>query len=227
MHGTYEQSLNTKVAWSLIHALSVLVVGWVLLGNGLEAILNPFLSDIPQGNPTRNGLLFFCSIVLFIRMNITGFVFIKRRFGWNETLQVGIWLWIIHLTFAILGGLQSAAISVWDWIGLGLFLFGSYLNTGSEWQRHQFKKKPDSKGQLFTKGLFRYSMHINYFGDVVWAIGFALLTHNPWAFLIPFIMLLSFIFFHIPVLDRYLSKRYGKQFEEYAQRTHKLIPFIY
>jgi len=29
------------------------------------------------------------------------------------------------------------------------------------------------------------------------------------------------------MLDRYLASKYGKEFEEYAKRTEKLIPGIY
>lgn len=40
-------------------------------------------------------------------------------------------------------------------------------------------------------------------------------------------MLAGFVFVNIPVLDSHLGERYGPEFEEYASRTSKLIPFVY
>ncbi|MDA8353790.1 MAG: DUF1295 domain-containing protein [Firmicutes bacterium] len=224
MHGVYAKSTMAKWAWTILHSLAIFTVGWLLLGSGLAHLPAWLQADAASGNHLRRWLLFCCSLVLFIRMIITGFVFLRRKFGWDEAVVVAIWLWIIHLTFALLGGKESSPVGWVDGVALALFLLGSYLNTASEWQRHRFKKRPEHQGRLFTDGWFRYSMHINYFGDLVWATGFALLTHSPWAFLIPLIMLLGFQFYQIPILDRYLSQRYGEEFEVYAATTNKLFP---
>ena len=89
------------------------------------------------------------------------------------------------------------------------------------------KKKIENKGRLYTKGLFKYSMHINYFGDIVLFTGLALIAHSFSLLFIPLVMALNFIFFIIPRLDKYLEKKYGDEFIEYAQRTKKFIPLVY
>jgi protein-S-isoprenylcysteine O-methyltransferase Ste14 len=38
---------------------------------------------------------------------------------------------------------------------------------------------------------------------------------------------LNFVFIIIPAHDAYLASRYGSEFEEYARRTKKLVPFLY
>ena len=70
-------------------------------------------------------------------------------------------------------------------------------------------------------------MHINYFGDSVMILGWALLTAVWWTLALPVLITATFIFVHIPGLDAYLADRYGKPFEEYAAKTKKLIPFVY
>ncbi|UCG54603.1 MAG: hypothetical protein JSV32_08525 [Dehalococcoidia bacterium] len=70
-------------------------------------------------------------------------------------------------------------------------------------------------------------MHINYFGDVVFFSGFAILTYNLLMLLIPLLITLNFILFYIPAMDRYLDSRYGEEFKEYARNTKKLIPLVY
>jgi protein-S-isoprenylcysteine O-methyltransferase Ste14 len=87
--------------------------------------------------------------------------------------------------------------------------------------------KEDNKGRLYTKRLFRYAMHINYFGDIVLFTGFAMITHRFSMLVIPAIMTLNFVFNIIPSLDRYLEKKWGAEFRDYAQKTKKLIPRIY
>jgi protein-S-isoprenylcysteine O-methyltransferase Ste14 len=70
-------------------------------------------------------------------------------------------------------------------------------------------------------------MHINYFGDVVLFTGFAILTHNFFILLIPLLIILNFVLFYIPAMDRYLNSKYGEEFREYAKNTKKLIPLVY
>ncbi|MGB7496481.1 MAG: DUF1295 domain-containing protein [Candidatus Acidiferrum sp.] len=75
-------------------------------------------------------------------------------------------------------------------------------------------------------GLFRYSRHINYFGDELLFTGYALIAGSFWSFLIPALMAFGFAFVNIPMLD-YLKKKYGEQFETYALRTKRFVPYIY
>ena len=114
-----------------------------------------------------------------------------------------------------------------DIVALVLFLFGSYLNSFSEIQRKWWKANPAHKGLCYTKGLFSYSMHINYFGDTVLFAGWCLFTHNFWVLGFPLLMGCIFIFFHIPSLNAYLATRYGEAFIIYSKKTKKFIPFIY
>jgi steroid 5-alpha reductase family enzyme len=90
-----------------------------------------------------------------------------------------------------------------------------------------FKEKEDNKGKLYTEGLFKYAQHINYFGDFVWILGFALMTRNIWALIMPLFCFLGFLFINIPMLDKYLEEKYQNEFIAWQQKTKKFIPFIY
>jgi len=131
--------------------------------------------------------------------------------SWAEIIVVSIELSVIHMTYSILGGQVANSVGITEFIGIGLFVIGSYLNTASEIMRQRWKKDPQNKGKIYDKGLFKYSMHINYFGDVVWATGMALISGSIWIFLIPLYMSCGFLFIHIPRLDKYLKERYGTQ----------------
>ena len=101
------------------------------------------------------------------------------------------------------------------------------LGTGSEYSRHVWKARPENWGHLYTEGLFQYSRHINYFGDLLLFGGFAMLTRQAWTGVVPLAMGLSFVLILIPAHDAYLASRYGAEFDDYARHTKKLIPLVY
>jgi len=216
-----------RIIWQVFHFLLILMVFWILFGEGLHTASSWFRTSWFPGDLTRRILLFITSTILFLRWGLTNFYLLKREMRWAEIIIVSIELFMIHTSYSILGGQVSSSVGIFEYIGIGLFVIGSYLNTGSEIMRLHWKKDPHNKGKIYDKGLFRYSMHINYFGDVVWATGMALISGSIWIFLIPLYMNCGFIFLHIPRLDKYLKERYSAQYEAYASKTKKLIPFIY
>jgi protein-S-isoprenylcysteine O-methyltransferase Ste14 len=50
---------------------------------------------------------------------------------------------------------------------------------------------------------------------------------DPNSAIIAALMLAGFLFVNIPILDAHLHNHYGTQFDEYAKRTWKLVPFLY
>ena len=178
-------------------------------------------------DPTVARTLVGMACIYALRLALTNFVFLKRSVPWSETLVVSIWVTII-LTVYALGAIGGPVLPEWLWWpALLLYITGSTLNTASEAQRHRFKQDPANRGQLFTGGLFRYSMHINYFGDTVLFTGFAFATLHYWSLGIPLVMTASFLFGHIKRMDGYLLQKYGDAFRDYARRTKKFVPFLY
>lgn len=213
MHGETETTAYPRTFATLLQGLAVGGAFWILWRDGSLSL--------------RDLLILACSLMYWGRSSFGMYVLLKRRFHWSEALPVTSLFVAFHLGFAYLGSLTSAAIGPWDVVACGMYVLGSYLNTGSEYSRHVWKKDPANKGKLYREGLFRYSMHINYLGDSILFTGFAMLTMSYWAYLVPAVMTLGFIFQHIPALDAYLAERYGSQFEEYAQSTKKFIPYVY
>lgn len=147
--------------------------------------------------------------------------------GWLEAGIISIWVYVVHLGFALLGGTNIASIGIETFVGAILYVAGSYLNTASEYSRHLWKQQPENQGKLYTRGLFRYSMHINYFGDEILFAGFAMVTGSVWALLVPALMAVSFVGINIPMLDDYLKNRYGSEFVVYAKQTKRFVPYFY
>jgi steroid 5-alpha reductase family enzyme len=227
MHGEHERSLGPKLANCVLHAAALVVVAWLLFGSGFTALSRWTGANFPAGDPVRNALIFACAVIYFARLCFTGFGMLQRAFGWGEAIGVGLFIAFLQIFYAYLGGKNPHLLGWVALPGVALYLCGSYLNTASEHQRHRWKQQPENRGRLYTEGLFRYAMHINYFGDTVLFTGYALVTGSAWALVIPVLMAAGFVFLHIPMLDRYLEKKYGAAFEAYAQRTKRYVPYVY
>jgi protein-S-isoprenylcysteine O-methyltransferase Ste14 len=186
--------------------------------------LKPYLIS---GDFFRRVLIALGLIIYFLRLQVTVWVFQKRKWVWSETIIISIMVPLALYAFVHVGGNNHQPFGALEIVGWLLYITGSYVNTDSEYRRHIWKLKKENKGRLYTERLFRYSTHINYFGDIVLFTGFAIITHSLSMLVIPLIMTANFVFNIIPTLDRYLEKKYGDEFRDYSQKTKKMVPWIY
>ena len=225
------RSTLQKGAFWLLHLGVILICVWLAALDGIHTIGSAFGFDWSLSDPVRALVLLLCAVIYFLRHGITLFYLLVRRIEWAEALGLTAFMALFEIGLLVIGGgvmrTEPLPFDALDVLAGLLFLLGSFLNSGSEIQRKLWKRDPANKGHCYTGGLFAYSMHINYFGDVVLFTGWSLLTHNVWTLVLPVFMLLSFAFMHIPALDAYLAERYGAEFQAYATRTKKLVPFIW
>ena len=180
-----------------------------------------------EGNIYRQTAMFICCLSYFVRFTIGLFVFMQRKINWFEGGLVTVLFFMMFYFFGIAAGSYPGSIGIIDIFGITIFLFGSCINILADYQRFSWKKNKENKGRLYTLGLFKYSMHINYFGDAVAYFGLALITYNVVCLCISMGMVVYFIAFEIPNLDKHLSKKYEHEFAEYSKATKKFVPFIY
>ncbi|MBK8716428.1 MAG: isoprenylcysteine carboxylmethyltransferase family protein [Deltaproteobacteria bacterium] len=222
MYGHKHSSLPQKTVIVAIELVLLGIAGLVLFGP-LGASFRAF-GDSPHLG--RNLTLLVFDIVVFARYLATMFVFVERRIPWDEAFSIPLAFALYLVGFPLLAKPASTGFGALELLGIGLFVGGSFINTYAEYQRRRFKRRPQNAGQLYTGGLFAITMHLNYFGDLLWVAGFACVTHNAFAWLIPAFLLGFFYFYNIPKLDAYLRSHYGAAFTAYAQRTKRLVPFV-
>ncbi|SDL94949.1 Protein of unknown function [Sediminibacillus halophilus] len=227
MYPKHAASMPQKVMLVLMETAILFVAGWLLLGNGGQMVHDLVGKGFLKGNTERNSMLFVLYLVVYTRMFLTIFYLLKREMPWKEALTIPFAFSFYYVGFSLFALNTEQPLVWWDFLLVLLFLVGSFLNTFSELQRHRWKKDPVNRGKLFTGGLFRFSMHINYFGDLVWVTALALLTRSGFALFIPLLLFFLFVFYNIPLLDRHLAWKYGSQFTHYRKTTSKFIPFIY
>jgi len=228
---THASSRPQKVVFWVLHFVIILLCAWLVLGGGLESMAGWIGWAVDWADPVRALILFFCAIIYFIRHGITLFYLLARRVDWGEVFGLTVFFALFEIGLLLVGGgvfrASPIALSWLDIFALGLYLSGSFLNSTSEIQRKLWKEDPSNKGRCYTGGLFKYSMHVNYFGDVVLFTGWSLFTAAFWTLGLPLLMLLMFMFIHIPPLDEYLAGRYGEEFNVYRSKTKRLIPLIW
>jgi protein-S-isoprenylcysteine O-methyltransferase Ste14 len=216
-----------RVVLAVMAGLVVVLGAWLLVGSGMGRVERWLGWEVHSGDVARRLCLAVGFGIYFVRILFTEFVFLKRGVSWSEVFTIAPWLLVIVLLVGMEGGRNGEPFGTAAWCGVVLFVAGSWMNSYAEYARHAWKVRPENRGKLYTGGLFRYSRHSNYFGDLISFSGLCLIAGKWWTVVIPVVMLAGFVFVNIPVLDGHLREHYGSSFDAYARRTRKLIPFVY
>jgi protein-S-isoprenylcysteine O-methyltransferase Ste14 len=210
------KSIPQKIVIHLIEALLLGFSYWILFRDGGSRI-----------EIARRSVIFAFNIITFLRLAYMMFFLLKRKIHWAESVSVPLAFALYYVGFSLFVLPEERALDILDFFAIGLFLSGSILNSGGEYLRDRWKRNPANKGKIYTGGFFRYSRHINYFGDILWVSAYAIITRNIWAAAIPVVIFCFFAFYNAPLLDKYLKEKYGDAYDQYSRKTKMLIPFIY
>lgn len=227
LYGTKSESSRQKAVLLTLETLLLFMSYWILMKEGGSKVLNGLGIEAEAGNESRRVVFFVLNCVIYLRMWLTIAYLMRRGIPWQQAISVPFAFAVYYIGYALLGFRSPEPLGLIDQFYIIAFLGGSFINTFSELLRHRWKSRRANRDHLYTGGLFNYAVHINYFGDLIWATAYAALTRNPYAFIIPVALLLFFISFNIPKLDHHLSTKYGDEFKAYSRRTRRLIPFIY
>ena len=112
-------------------------------------------------------------------------------------------------------------------IGVGIFFTGLIIEAVADQQLSKFvsTKKP---GQIMQSGLWKYSRHPNYFGEVLlwWGIFTVLLPTPYWYLAIISPLTITFLILKVSGVPM-AEARYkdNPEFQDYTKRTSKFIPW--
>jgi len=123
----------------------------------------------------------------------------------------------------------NTRLTILDVAGLFVWLLGFCFETVGDWQLDRFIKNPDSRGKILDTGLWRYTRHPNYFGEITmwWGIYLiALSVPFGWiGFVGPLLITLMIVFVSgIPMTEREMEK--NPAFAPYRERTSVLVPWF-
>ena len=156
------------------------------------------------------------------------------------------WFWIVELmgiemmptTIVFLGCLSlypalatgTNPFGVLDWIAIVVTAGAIILETTADEQLRKFVKANPRPGKIMSTGLWSYSRHPNYLGEIMlwWGLFLFALSADLsywWVVVGPVAMTLLFIFISIPMMDkRNLERKPG--YEEHMKKVPALFPWF-
>ena len=227
LYGQKSSSIPQKIVVHLIELALIWLSCWILFLSGGPWVEKHLHIMNAGGGSGRRMIIFLFNIIIFLRISFGMIFLVKRRMPWEESISVSFAFALYYIGYPLFTLPHAAPVGNLDYFAIVLFTTGCILNTGGEIMRHRWKTNPENKGKLYTGGFFRYSRHINYFGDLLWLTAYAMVSKNWYATVVPVALFCFFAFYNAPKLDNYLKEKYGAQFDAFAQKTKMLIPFIY
>lgn len=142
-------------------------------------------------------------------------------------LLQGLFLYLIALPFLFINNSYMPGITMLDAIGICVWLIGFYFESVGDSQLKRFISNPKNKGKIMDQGLWKYSRHPNYFGEVTqwWGIFISTLSipHGYLTIIGPLTITILILFVSgVPLLEK---KYIGRpDFEEYKKNTSIFFP---
>lgn len=176
---------------------------------------------------------------LFIRVTADG------GDGRFDTLKTNVWLflrtwvlqglWVVLTLACALAALTADNPKPFDnlaRVGVVVWLVGFAIEVVADRQKRVFRANPVNAGRFISTGLWAWSRHPNYFGEILLWIGMALIALpilSGWRY----VMLISPVFVFllltkvsgIPLLERRGKKRWGDEpaYQDYLAKTPSLM----
>ncbi len=145
----------------------------------------------------------------------------------------GLWVSLtLSAALAVLTTPPTVEFGIFGFAGLLVWGLGFGLEVVSDRQKSAFKADPANAGRFITTGLWRYSRHPNYFGEIILWAGVALMalpTLEGWRFvglISPlFVTVLLAKISGLPMLEDRADKKWGgeAEYERYKRTTSILV----
>ncbi len=142
-------------------------------------------------------------------------------------LLQGVLLFLIVAPVLVINQNSNSSLNFLDMVGVAVWLIGFCFEAVGDAQLAGFIKNPANKGRLMQSGLWAYTRHPNYFGEVtqwwgVWLM--ALSVSNGWLSLVgP--LTITFLILKvsgIPLLERKMAEK--PEFADYQRRVSIFFP---
>jgi steroid 5-alpha reductase family enzyme len=158
----------------------------------------------------------------------------KRFDGIREKFTKFLGFWTIQgitVFILLIPALQymKSEPSYTNWTLIGILVWGTGLviETVADHQKYKHKGK-----KWVSTGLWKYSRHPNYFGEILVWLGVYLFTvpiTGLWGVISPAFITFMLVFVSgLPKVEASMDKKYGKdkEYQKYKEKTPVLVPFI-
>ena len=208
-----------------------------------------FKSNLSSGSADTRSIMLLVLVYIWA-MRLGGFLFIRihlagedKRFRkWKKSFPLFLrtWtlqgLWVFITCLAALTTITSAKVSKVDvtfYLGVVLWVCGFIIEVTADLQKTRFRAEKKNKDKFIQSGLWSFSRHPNYLGEIILWLGIAIIAMPVlWGW--QYVSLLSPLFVYliltkvsgIPILEALAEKHWGKQkdYQAYKKNTPLLFP---
>ncbi|MEO5510954.1 MAG: DUF1295 domain-containing protein [Longimicrobiales bacterium] len=155
----------------------------------------------------------------------------QRFFQLRAYLQIyvlqGFLMLVISAPVVIANTFRSSPVGWVEAVGVACWCVGFFFEVVGDHQLARFVRDPANRGRILESGLWRYSRHPNYFGEVLLWCGIGLIAlpaRLGWAGLVgpACIAFLILKVSGVPMLEEHLAKKAG--FDSYKGRVNAFVP---
>jgi steroid 5-alpha reductase family enzyme len=156
-----------------------------------------------------------------------------KYFVFRSYLQVyllqGFFMWIISVPIIVVSMAKHQAISPFILAGSIIWFIGFAFESIGDYQLMLFIKQRQNKSDIMQTGLWKYTRHPNYFGEVLvwWGICIMVLPlqNGIWAVISP--ITISFLLLYVSGIPMLEAKyNHNQAFQEYKKRTSAFFPML-
>lgn len=177
---------------------------------------------------------------LFLRIKKAGkdrrFNEIKKSFSWFFMTFSVSGMWVTICSICALTGIANGIIfSSTTIIGIIIFIIGFTIEIIADSQKTKFRANDDNKDKFISSGLWKYSRHPNYLGEIILWLGISLISFSSLEGF-QYITLISPIFTYlllvnvsgINFLEKSGKKKWGhlESYKKYLKETPRLFGFL-
>ena len=156
-----------------------------------------------------------------------------RKFAQFWFLQaIAVWLITLPVVY-MLTRMRVPKMGTIPTVGLYIWSIGLIIETIADKQLFTFRFKKDNKGKWIDEGLWHYSRHPNYFGEIlvwigVFVFGLSTYTGIGWLVVLSPLTIMGLLMFGsgIPILEKSNDKKWGHDpaYRHYKAMTSILVP---
>ena len=152
--------------------------------------------------------------------------FLLRSYAQVYLLQ-GFLLFLVVFPVLVIQKGSDSPLGWLDLLGVAVWLFGFIFEVVGDAQLARFIQDPSNKGKLMQSGLWAYTRHPNYFGEVTlwWGLGIVALSVPDGIFGIIGPLTITFLILKvsgIPLLEKKMAEH--PDFAAYKERVSVFIP---
>ena len=150
--------------------------------------------------------------------------FVFKNIFWAQ----GWVMWVVAIPITVAMFEQAPANAI-TWVGVALAAVGIFFEAVGDAQLAHFKSDPANKGKIMDRGLWAWTRHPNYFGDICVMFAFWLIACGAWvgvATIFAPILMARMLINRTgkALLERRMARSRGPEYAEYVARTSGLIP---